>query len=310
MIFIIPTVNQIRKYVVYVNGESNHPVHIKKEIPKMVNKRLQELSKNNNAFNLEKDKYQAALAKSGYNHQLKFENNSTIKTNKTRKRKIIYFQPPFCKSVETNIGKLFLSLVRKTFTKDHPLYKILNPKSIKLSYCCLPNCKQVITSHNKKLLRSKTDYNTTTKKCNCRNKKECPLNNNCLEKNIIYEATIISENEEKSYVGSTGNTFKSRYGGHKSTFNKKDTNHTALSKYIWKLKDKNIEYEIKWKIIQKTRAIKSTKNGCNLCNLERLEIAKANKNKALNKRSELKTQCPHYKKQYFKITKPEKNKTL
>ena len=297
--------------IIYVNKESNHPSHITREVPKMVNKRLQKLSKNSNAFDLEKEKYQAALRKSGYKHQLKFESNNTSKKNKTRKRKIIYFQPPFCKSVESNIGKLFLSLVRRTFTKDHPLQKILNPRSIKLSYSCLANVKQIITSHNKKLMRGHTDKKTSTKKCNCRNKKECPLNNNCLEDNIIYQATITTENEEKTYVGSTGNSFKSRYGGHKSTFNNKKTNHTALSKYIWKLKDQNLNYKINWKILQKTRASRSLRNGCNLCNLERLEIAKANKNKALNKRSELKTQCPHYKKCYFKITKSKNyNKTL
>ena len=296
--------------ILYVNKNSNHPGHITKEIPHMVNKRLQELSKNNNAFDLQREDYQAALDRSGYKHQLKYnktENRS--KKKKTRKRKIIYFQPPFCKSVTTKVGKLFLNIVKTTFTKDHPLNKILNPNSIKVSYCCLPNVKQAITSHNKRILeKENTTAITSSKTCNCSKKEQCPIDNQCKEENVVYQATIKSDEDDKTYVGSTGNSFKTRHAQHKHTFKNENANQTALSKYIWELKNKNKIYKIKWNIIYKTKKPTVILKGCTLCNLERLAIAKADKNKSLNKRSELKTQCPHYKTKFFKTKKPNRKK--
>ena len=59
--------------------------------------------------------------------------------------------------------------------------------------------------HNKKNLNI---YNNRMKKkttpCNCRVKATCPLDNKCLTKNVIYEATITSKNEENKYIESTG----------------------------------------------------------------------------------------------------------
>ena len=218
----------------------------------------------------------------------------------------MYFQPPFCKSVDTKVGKAFLRIVKNTFTKDHPLYKILKPDNLKLSYSCLPNVKQDINSHNNKLLKSDRNNETTANKnCSCTKNRECPLNKNCKQENVVYKATITSKEEEKIYVGSTGNSFKSRYNQHTHTLKNRNANQTAFSKYVWKLKDKNIQYKIKWEIIQKTRPPTTVKKGCNLCNLERLEIAKADKNKALNKRNELKTQCPHYRNRFFNTKKPK-----
>ena len=41
------------------------------------------------------------------------------------------------------------------------------------------------------------------------------------------------------------------------------------------------------------------RNGCTLCNTERYEIAKFDKQKLLNTRNERKRSCPHYAKKYF-----------
>ena len=46
------------------------------------------------------------------------------------------------------------------------------------------------------------------------------------------------------YVGLTENQFKTRYANHKASFsNIQKQNRTELSKHIWNLKQKNIEYE-------------------------------------------------------------------
>ena len=137
--------------------------------------------------------------------------------------------------------------------------------------------------------------------CNCRDKAKCPLQGECLVKNVIYEAKVItSDDEERIYVGSTGNEFKERFRGHKSSFNNaKKRKSTALSEYIWTKKDNNITFEINWRILQRIRALAGQTGGCKTCNLERYEIARADKKKRLNKRKELLTTCPHNKLGYF-----------
>ena len=72
------------------------------------------------------------------------------KKKKNRKRKVIWFNPPFSKNLKTNIGKEFLKLIDKNFPKDNPLSKIINRKTVKISYSCTPNMYNLIQAHNKK----------------------------------------------------------------------------------------------------------------------------------------------------------------
>ena len=108
---------------VYVNKLSNHPAYIKNEIPRMINCRLNNLSKSKKEFECIKENYQEALEYSKYNYELKYDDEikNKTKTKRNRKRKIIYFQPPFSLSVKTKIGSRFLGLVKKHFTPKHPL---------------------------------------------------------------------------------------------------------------------------------------------------------------------------------------------
>ena len=54
---------------------------------------------------------------------------------KRKPRKIIYFNPPFSKSVKTNVIKLFLSMIDKHFPKGHKLHKCFNRNTVKATYC-------------------------------------------------------------------------------------------------------------------------------------------------------------------------------
>ena len=56
----------------------------------------------------------------------------------------------------------------------------------------------VLSRHNKKILSGKEDQY----RCNCRNKAECPLDNNCLTKRIIYQADVLTNlnNSKRFYV--------------------------------------------------------------------------------------------------------------
>ena len=56
----------------YVHGKSNHPQCIIKNIPEAINKRLSEISSDEETFKEAAAPYQEALQKSGYSYTLKF----------------------------------------------------------------------------------------------------------------------------------------------------------------------------------------------------------------------------------------------
>ena len=136
-------------------------------------------------FNKSKDLYNNALAESGFEHQITFQkqqNTSTITNNtKSRKRKIIWFSPPFRLNVSTNIGKKFFSLLGKHFPKTHHLHKLYNRNNVKVSYSSLTYFKSVINSHIKNILNEKEKPSP----CNCRDKTSCPLKRSCHHKNLL-----------------------------------------------------------------------------------------------------------------------------
>ena len=113
---------------------------------------------------------------------------------------------------------------------------------------------------------------------------------------VIYQAGVYADNKIMRYYGSTQLQFKKRYSKHKSSFKKKPEFHTTLSSYIWKLKDKKIDYEIKWSIKARGQAFSSGGRACNLCLTEKLVILTADQNSMLNKRDELLKTCRHWRK--------------
>ena len=130
----------------YVSKQSNHPPAVTKNLPHNINNRLSRLSINETVFNTAAPPYQAAINESGYRYKLKFDSKASDQhpqesKKKNRKRKVIYFNPPWSSDVKTDIGKQFLRIVKSTFHKKHPLYKICNRFTLKVSYSCLPNMK-------------------------------------------------------------------------------------------------------------------------------------------------------------------------
>lgn len=96
--------------------------------------------------------------------------------------------------------------------------------------------------------------------CNCRAKNECLLKGNCLQNNILYQATLKStDNEEKyahEYLKDPGN----RNQSHKTYLTtSKYANSTMHSKHIWIIKTKN-KKQITPKIQQKIWKIPPSQN--------------------------------------------------
>ena len=146
--------------ILYVNRDSNHPKITLDVIPKGINKRLSSLSSNEEIFDIAKIEYQRALTEAGHSFQLKYdpEARKTSK-KKTRNRKVIWYNPPFCKSVKTNLGKIFLKIVLESFPSSHKLHKIVNRNTLKLSYSCLPNIGSKILADASKKYKGRENEN-------------------------------------------------------------------------------------------------------------------------------------------------------
>ena len=98
----------------------------------------------------------------------------------------------------------FLYLLDKNFGRNHKYHKIFNRNNVKISYGCMDNMTNIISSHNKKVTIS--DNETNGKACNCRNKSKFPLDNKCLTNKIVYKAEVklndgINKLSTKVYFG-------------------------------------------------------------------------------------------------------------
>ena len=126
----------------------------------------------------------------------------------------------------------------------------------------MPNFKQTIDGHNKSTLSTISSTNSLDM-CSCpkNNKVLCPLSNTkCITESVIYQATVTIKDKTtnrppQTYVGLTENSFKTRLANHlKASFNSFDKrNATELSKYVWELKNRNIDYTIKWKLLKRAK---------------------------------------------------------
>ncbi len=114
-----------------------------------------------------------------------------------------------------------------------------------------------------------------------------------------YQATVTREDnqQKETYFGHTEGPFKTRYNNHTSSFrNPKHKHATELSKYIWQLKQSNIQYSIRWKILKKCKAYSNKTKRFNLCLHEKYIIIYHPKLSSLNSRNELISTCRHRKK--------------
>ena len=207
-----------------------------------------------------KETYQDALNKSGYIYNLTYRKTTPeTKHRKNRPRNITWFNPPFSQNVKTKVGKCFLTLIGKHFPKSHPLHRIFNRNTLKISYRCMSNVKTIISNQNKAVInKSSNPPAQTINTCNCRDKGSCPLDRKCNVRNVIYQAEVTTSQSKQTYIGLCDTSFKSRYRNHTCFFrNERNRNSTELSKYVWGLKDKKVDYHIKWRIVRHARSYSS-----------------------------------------------------
>ena len=294
----------------YIHNSSNHAPTMKKAIFKSVEKRLTSISSNEKVFDEEKPIYEAALKRSEFDHKLRYQHEEQVKPKRKRRRKVIYFTPPWSDNIKTPVGKIFLQLIDSCFPRGHPLKKFYNRYTLKVSYCTMKNLKAHVATHNRKILNQYRKSQETeeteepSKTCNCRIKKSeehlrkeiCPLGGYCLEAGIVYQADIyVNGKIVKIYYGQTSRHFKLRYYEHKMAMKNEGSKHaTALSNFIHKLKKEGVSYVIKWSIKARASHYKSGSRKCMLCIKEKVAIALEDPKLLLNNRSELLNKCIHH----------------
>ena len=307
----------------YINVSSNHPRSILRQIPNAVNLRINKLSSCKKNFEENKSRYDDALKKSGFQGRLEYltpvDINSRVENDnggtrtlikvgevinnsshekrrgKNTNRKVVWFNPPFFRLANINIGKYFLYLLDKHYNRDNPLSRIFNGNTMKIGYSCTKNMYNILSNHNKRLLKEliTRDGNPDVESCNCRNKEECPLGERCNSRNVVYQACISPMEQqrdgERVCIGISAENWKQRLYNHKHSFsNPKLRYQTALSKYFWGLKDKGLSSQIKWKIIRHSSTAKSFNGRFNLCLDEKNSIINfKNRKLLLNERNEL-----------------------
>ena len=286
----------------YINKNSNHPPTITKQLPAMVEQRISSISCDADEFNKVKEVYQKALKDSGFEEDIEFK-PPTQGRRHTRTRKVIWFNPPYNASVETNIGHKFIGIVKKHFTRNHRYYRILHKNTLKISYSCTANMKTIIAKHNRKVLAQPATLENTGTHCNCMNKANCPLDGECTRGALVYRSDVTAQRLPlQQYLGATEPMFKSRWGNHKSSFsNPLRKSETCLSKYIWSLKEQDIPFEIKWTLHKQSFPYQCGSRKCDICLSEKLEILNGDPKVLLNKRSEIMNKCRHRLK--FKLSK-------
>ena len=162
----------------------------------------------------------------------------------------------------------------------------------------MSNVKTVISNYNKAGLNNDLKSSDETKKlCNCRNKTSCPLDRNCNATNIIYQAEVTTPESKEPYIDLCETTFKERYRNHTCSFrNERNRNVTELSKHTWDLKDRKLNYEIKWSKVKQARSYSNISKKCNLCLWEKFFIIYKPEMSTLNHRNELTSTCRYSKK--------------
>ena len=181
----------------------------------------------------------------------------------------------------------------KSFPPGHPLRKIFNRNTVKISYSGAPSIGKIISSTNKKILAPPKPYE---RMCSCPSTKSCPLEEKCLLDNIVYECSVTQNNQKvNKYTGLCSTNFKARLAVHNQTFRDETVSKTSLSRFIWDLKRKNIKYSLSWRILDRGTPFSPVTGKCNLCTKEKFHIMFRPEGADINCRQEIFSACSHKK---------------
>ena len=164
----------------------------------------------------------------------------------------------------------------------------------------MPSVGRIINGHNKRILGEAE----TVPPCKC-TLYDCEVEGQCEQRGVIYQCEV-SENVEnqggtaETYVGLTENSFKDRLTKHRTSFRNQGYHKNSLSNHIWDLKRRNINFELRWRIIAKAKPYSPCSKICSLCIKEIYYIMYEKNMASLNHRSEFFGFCLHKSKYLLK----------
>ena len=132
-----------------------------------------------------------------------------------------------------------------------------------------------------------------------------PIGGECLVNNLVYQATVTPNPQNngmanqdppkaETYIGLCAPPFKTRLANHKKSFKfEKYRKETILSQYIWGLKNENVDFDIKWKIVDRAKPFSPVSGICGLCTSEKYYIIFKPELASLNKKEEINNYCLH-----------------
>ena len=118
------------------------------------------------------------------------------------------------------------------------------------------------------------DNTSRENECNCKTKNKCPMNGLYNLENVVYQGIIFpKEKVQKTYIGISSTKWKLRFNNHNYSISHEHLkNQTALSKYFWKLKNKDLTLDIQWSILKRSNTPNCFDSRCNLCQDEKIQI--------------------------------------
>ena len=96
------------------------------------------------------------MKNAGYKEKLVYKEEKEKETKQKRRRKVIWFNPPYSANVKTNVAAKFLSIIDKYF-KNTNLRKCFKISNVKVSYSCMGNMESIIAGHNRKIIKQKSE---------------------------------------------------------------------------------------------------------------------------------------------------------
>ena len=138
------------------------------------------------------------------------------------------------------------------------------------------------------------------------------MGGNCVHFDVVYGATVTlidqddlpKDQDPETYTGHSED-WKRRFYDHGRSFREAHLrSETALSEYIWNLKDEDERFSVSWKIIERTQSFNPITLQCGLCLSEIVNILLNPTQASLNKRSETYGFCRHRKKYLLAYSKP------
>ena len=100
----------------------------------------------------------------------------------------------------------------KNVTDDHPYCEIFKRNTLKVFYSCMSNMKKPKVIHNRKIKTRRT------MKGECVTAKSKKVNGSFQIENVVFKATVTTNNLTKFYDGSTGLSFKNCNTKHRYSF--------------------------------------------------------------------------------------------